>query len=59
MIESTKLDALRIEAMAVAICNTIRRSYHLRPIVDLDSVEDPDKYRNQARAALTALRTIE
>lgn len=46
--------ALYVEAMAVAICNAIRKHHGLPPLRNLNDVESPDQYRAQANAALTA-----
>lgn len=46
-----------IDAMAVAICNSIRRDHGLSPIEDMSNVECPDTFRRQAAAALAAAAT--
>lgn len=45
-----------VEAMAVAMCNSIRKDNELPPIRSLEKVERPDHYRRQAQAALKEYR---
>lgn len=45
-----------IEAMTLAMCNSIRKDNDLPPIRSLEKVERPDHYRRQAQAALKAYR---
>lgn len=51
-------DSTIIDAMAVAICNSIRKDRGLAPIKSLEIVEAPDTYRRQAERALAAYMRV-
>lgn len=45
-----------VEAVALALCNDMRRRLDMEPVQKLDDVHSPKQYRKQARVALAAYR---
>jgi len=45
-----------VERVSIAMCNAIRAEHDLSPIKDMSTVENPEHFRRQARAAIAAMR---